>query len=256
VHNKPVEVWILRAHGEKKDWACHVVDTEFDTILFRDGLHFDSNDDTSPQSNLRRARCNGTPKIHPQNCSSPSTITTPSNTPIPSPTPLTTPNGIRIQSAVLAQYTFRTHTHRWSRQQVRNMSAPLVMLIESDALIIHDVKRRFQAFIIIGLLSVLYGGSSLWPDLRRYIQTVWLNRFRSRIPSTPMLMRVFTSVCSCLCVCLCVLVTLVRDADCGVASCAPKISRNTWVPYGERKYWGTCADPLKVQGLCGAAVCS
>ena len=94
--------------------------------------------------------------------------------------------------------TLSGHTHRWSRQQVRNMSAPLVMLIESDALIIHDVKRRFQAFIIIGLLSVLYGGSSLWPDLRRYIQTVWLNRFRSRIPSTPMLCvssRLYVHVC-------------------------------------------------------------
>jgi len=32
----------------------------------------------------------------------------PSNTPVPRPTPLTTPNGIRIQSAVLPQYTFRT----------------------------------------------------------------------------------------------------------------------------------------------------
>jgi len=32
----------------------------------------------------------------------------PSNTPIPQPTPLTIPNGIRIQSAVLPQYTFRT----------------------------------------------------------------------------------------------------------------------------------------------------
>jgi len=34
---------------------------------------------------------------------------TPSNTTIPRPTPLTIPNGIRIQSAMLPQYTFRTH---------------------------------------------------------------------------------------------------------------------------------------------------
>jgi len=33
-----------------------------------------------------------------------------SNTPIPRPTPVTTPNGIRIQSAILSQYTFRTNT--------------------------------------------------------------------------------------------------------------------------------------------------
>jgi len=39
-----------------------------------------------------------------------SRVATPSNTPIFRPTPLTTPNGIRIQSAVLPQYTFRTHT--------------------------------------------------------------------------------------------------------------------------------------------------
>jgi len=32
----------------------------------------------------------------------------PSNTPIPRPTPLITSNGIRIQSAVLPQYTLRT----------------------------------------------------------------------------------------------------------------------------------------------------
>jgi len=71
---------------------------------------------TSPQSNLRRTRrkgligYNGTSQIHPKTAPSHSTITTPSNTPIPCPTPLTTPNGIRIQSAVLPQCTFRTHT--------------------------------------------------------------------------------------------------------------------------------------------------
>jgi len=69
----------------------------------------------------------------------------PSNTLILWPTPLTIPNGILIQSAVLPQYTFRTYsqtdsktdkqTDRWSRRQARTMSAPLAMLIESDALI-------------------------------------------------------------------------------------------------------------------------
>jgi len=52
---------------------------------------------------------NGTPYIYPQNYLLPSTITTRIYTPIPRPTPLTTPNGIRIQSAVLPQYTFRLH---------------------------------------------------------------------------------------------------------------------------------------------------
>jgi len=72
------------------------------------------------QSNLGRVRrrpiasrpigYNGTPKIHQQtqNFPFPSTITTPFNTPIPRQIQLTTPNGIRIQSAVLPRYTFRT----------------------------------------------------------------------------------------------------------------------------------------------------
>jgi len=71
---------------------------------------------TSPlQSNLGRARrrphclqrnaLNSPPKTAP----SPSTITTPTyNTPIPRPTTLINRNGIRIQSAVVPQYTFRT----------------------------------------------------------------------------------------------------------------------------------------------------
>jgi len=65
----------------------------------------------------------------------------PSNTPILRPTPLIIPNGIRIQSAILPQYTFQTdrqtdrptdrptdrHTHtqtdRWARRQVYTISA-------------------------------------------------------------------------------------------------------------------------------------
>jgi len=47
----------------------------------------------------------------------------------PRPIPLTITNGIRIQSTVLPQYTFRrdaqthTQTDRWARRQVRNRSA-------------------------------------------------------------------------------------------------------------------------------------
>jgi len=49
-----------------------------------------------------------TPQIHPKTAPSPLPITTPSNTPILRPTPLTTPNDIRIQLAVLPQYTLQT----------------------------------------------------------------------------------------------------------------------------------------------------
>jgi len=49
----------------------------------------------------------GCPKFTPK--TAPLTITTPSNTPVRLPTPLTTSNGIRIQLAVLLEYTFRTH---------------------------------------------------------------------------------------------------------------------------------------------------
>jgi len=48
---------------------------------------------------------NGTPQIHSQTAPSLRRSASKSNTPIPSPTPLTTLNGIRIQSAVLLQFT-------------------------------------------------------------------------------------------------------------------------------------------------------
>jgi len=66
----------------------------------------------------------------------------PSNTPIPRPNPFTIPHGIQIQSAVLPQYTMWTNkqtdqvTDRRSRRMFHNMSTPLAMLIESNALII------------------------------------------------------------------------------------------------------------------------
>jgi len=68
-----------------------------------------------------------------------------SNTPVPRPTQLTIPNGIRIHSAVLPQYTFRTDrptdrpTHRrtdGSGDRSVRLSRTLAILIESDALII------------------------------------------------------------------------------------------------------------------------
>ena len=81
---------------------------------------------TSPQSNLRRVRRKGplvtmgcpkfTPKLPLPLRRSPPL----SNTPIPRPTPLTTSNGIRIQMAVLPQYTFRTD-RQTGRQTDRQM---------------------------------------------------------------------------------------------------------------------------------------
>ena len=49
----------------------------------------------------------------------------PSNTPIPRPTPLTVPNGIRIQSVVLPQYTFRTYQPTdWLTDGIDDSSIP------------------------------------------------------------------------------------------------------------------------------------
>jgi len=91
----------------------------------------------------------------PQNCPSPSTITTPSNAPIPRPTALTIRNDIRIQSAVLPQYTLSGPTdrepaeriddaerqHRHTQRSIDglgNRSTPLALtlalLIDSDEL--------------------------------------------------------------------------------------------------------------------------
>ena len=56
---------------------------------------------------------NGTPQMHPK------TALSHSNTSIPRPTPLTAPNGIRIHSAVLPQYTFRTHSRHTDTRTVR-----------------------------------------------------------------------------------------------------------------------------------------
>jgi len=50
------------------------------------------------------------PKFTPKKLPLPFRHYHPSNTPIPRPIPITISNGIRIQSAVLPQYTFRTHT--------------------------------------------------------------------------------------------------------------------------------------------------
>ena len=63
----------------------------------------------------------GRPRFTPKTAPFPSTITTPSNTPITRPTPLITLNGIRIHSAVLPQYTFRTdrHTDRHTQRPTR-----------------------------------------------------------------------------------------------------------------------------------------
>jgi len=91
----------------------------------------------------------GRPNFTPKTAPSPSTITTPSNPPIPRPTPFTNPNDIRIQSAVLPQYTLRTD--RQTDRPVEgpgecsvNMTAPLAMLIDSDAPIITTRKLSYR----------------------------------------------------------------------------------------------------------------
>ena len=62
----------------------------------------------------------GRPQFTPKTASFPSMITTPSNTLIPRPTLLTIPNGIRIHSAVLPQYTFRTDTDRQTDTHIQS----------------------------------------------------------------------------------------------------------------------------------------
>jgi len=81
----------------------------------------------SAHSNQRLLKCRKIPKEPlPLGLRGPS-----SNTPISPPTPFTIPNGIRIQSAVLPQYTSRTdrqtqthtRTGRRARRQVSKISA-------------------------------------------------------------------------------------------------------------------------------------
>jgi len=66
---------------------------------------------------------NGTPQFTPKTAPSTSTITIPSNTPFTRWTPLTTPNSIRIQSAILPQYTLWTDRQR-DRQTDRETDGP------------------------------------------------------------------------------------------------------------------------------------
>jgi len=79
----------------------------------------------------------------------------PSKTPSHRPTPLTIPNGIRIQSAVLSQYTFRTdrqtdrHTDRPTdgiddRPTPIALTLTLTILIESDALIMRKLQTTIS----------------------------------------------------------------------------------------------------------------
>jgi len=77
----------------------------------------------------------------------------PSNAPH-RPTPVTIPNGIRIQSAVLPQDTFRTdrqtHTHRptdWLGDSSTPLALTLAILIESDELKSKaDILTRLKEF--------------------------------------------------------------------------------------------------------------
>jgi len=73
---------------------------------------------------------------------------------------LTISNGIRIQSAVLSQYTFRTDEHtqteRWDRRQVYSNSV-YALLIVSDALTITvaNLQYRYNPTPMTGSMSNL-----------------------------------------------------------------------------------------------------
>ena len=94
--------------------------------------------ETRPQSNLRRARrkCptgyNGMPEIPPKTAHFLRRSPPPSNTPIPRPTPLTTQTASGSNQPFC--YSSLLRTDRWDKRMFCAISAPLAMLIESDAL--------------------------------------------------------------------------------------------------------------------------
>jgi len=94
---------------------------------------------------------NGTPQIHPQNCPFPfddhhrNLIH-----PFLDQPPLTTTNGIRIQSAVLPQYTLQTdrQTNGISESSV-TWALSLTMLIEVAEKFELEVKNRFDTIAVL-----------------------------------------------------------------------------------------------------------
>jgi len=83
----------------------------------------------------------------------PSTISTPSNTPIPRPTSLTTPNGIRINSAVLPQYIFRTDRQRQADRPTDRESDALIML-NFVGIVKEEEKQERTRIAAVGLFLV------------------------------------------------------------------------------------------------------
>jgi len=114
---------------------------------------------TSPQSNLRKAHRkgpvgnNGMPQIHPQNCSftfddhHQNLVTHTKPDPTHHPKRHTDPIS-RFATIHFPNRPTDRPTDRWYRQQAHTMSAPLAMLIESDALIKYKTRRRSESAYI------------------------------------------------------------------------------------------------------------
>ena len=94
----------------------------------------------SPQSNLRRVRrkgpvgYNGTPQIHPQNCPFPFDDHHPHLIHPSLDRPLSSPQTASGSNQPFCHNTL-LRTDRWGTRMFCTISAPLAMLIESDALI-------------------------------------------------------------------------------------------------------------------------
>jgi len=84
---------------------------------------------------------NGMPQFTPKTATSPSTITIKNTDPTYHPKRHPFPVS---RFATIPFLDRQTHTDRWARQQVHNMSAPLTMLIESDALIIIIITMQMM----------------------------------------------------------------------------------------------------------------
>jgi len=115
----------------------------------------------------------------------------PSNIPIPRPTPLTIPNGIRIQSAVLPQYTFRrdtqtdrhTQTDRWARRQVSKISDNYARYADRERRANNRSSKRFYQSTMLTLCTfyTCVGSPTRWhcprhpPKLSYTVNSDWIS---------------------------------------------------------------------------------
>ena len=80
---------------------------------------------------------------------------TPSNIPLSQPTPFTTQNGIRIQSTVLPQYTFRTHRQTNRQTTLFQERLCCIILIVSDALTIAFNSCNFDFYFTLTTKAII-----------------------------------------------------------------------------------------------------